>query len=106
MTGAWLTRSTAKPSAASRAWTSRRNRVSWSSRFGASTMNWLIDEARVADAWTRIASRTPTIARYTTITAPTWDSLGTSRATPLMSGSNANDSSQARKNRSRTSPNA
>ena len=104
--GAWLTRSTVKPNPASRDWSSARTLVSWSSRFGASTMNWLIDDASVADAWTRIASRTITIARYTMMTAPAWSIFGISRATPLMSGSSANDRSQARKNRSRTSPNA
>ena len=56
--GAWLTRSTWNPSAAScdpGRWVSRF--VSWSSNSGASWMNWLIDEARVADAWTRIAEQ-------------------------------------------------
>ncbi len=61
--GAWLTRSTSNPKAASRSWSPVSRFVSWSWRLGASTMNWLIDEARAAEAWTRIASRTTTIAR-------------------------------------------
>ena len=56
--GACPTRSTWNPNPASRSWSWVRKLVSWSSRFGASWMNWLIDEARVADAWTRIASST------------------------------------------------
>ena len=40
------------------------------------------------------------------ITAPACGMRGTRRFTPLMSGSSANDSSQARKNSSRMSKNA
>ena len=61
--GAWPTRSTWNPNPASLDCSSVSRLVSCSSRFGASWMNWLIDEASVADAWTRIASRTTTIVR-------------------------------------------
>ncbi len=40
------------------------------------------------------------------ITAPACGIRGMTDATPRMSGSSANDRSQARKNSSRTSPNA
>ncbi len=69
-------------------------------------MNWPIDVASDADAWITMASRITTIAMYTMITAPACDSLGTTRVTKLISGSSANDSSHARKNSSRMSPNA
>ncbi len=39
------------------------------------------------------------------ITAPVWFSRGTIRVRPLIRGSSANDSSQARKNSVRTSKN-
>ena len=40
------------------------------------------------------------------ITAPAWPMRGTRRWTPLISGASANESSHARKNSSRMSPNA